>query len=108
MTDFFISYNKADREWAAWIAWHLEEAGYTTIIQAWDFRPGSNFVLEMQRAATEADRVVAVLSPNYLNSRFTQPEWAAAFAQDPTGVKCSGLPVSAEESKLQGLHPQIG
>ena len=23
--DFFISYNKADREWAEWIAWQLEE-----------------------------------------------------------------------------------
>lgn len=107
MTDFFISYNKADREWAAWIAWHLEEAGYTTIIQAWDFRPGSNFVLEMQRAATEADRVVAVLSPNYLNSRFTQPEWAAAFAQDPTGDEGRLLPVRVEECQLPGLLPQI-
>ncbi len=30
--DFFISYNKADREWAEWIAWQLEEEGYTTVI----------------------------------------------------------------------------
>jgi hypothetical protein len=28
--DFFISYNKADRRWAEWIAWQLEETGYTT------------------------------------------------------------------------------
>jgi TIR domain len=33
-THFFISYNKTDRAWAEWIAWQLEEAGYTTIIQA--------------------------------------------------------------------------
>ena len=36
--DFFISYNKADKEWAKWIAGTLEENVYTTIIQAWDFR----------------------------------------------------------------------
>jgi hypothetical protein len=24
MKDFFISYNKADRAWAEWIAWHLD------------------------------------------------------------------------------------
>lgn len=42
MKDFFISYNSADRTWAEWIAWQLEEAGYTTVLQAWDFRPGSN------------------------------------------------------------------
>ncbi len=42
--DFFISYNQADRRWAEWIAWYLEEEGYTTVIQAWDFQPGSNSV----------------------------------------------------------------
>jgi hypothetical protein len=62
LKDFFISYNKADRAWAEWIAWQLEEAGYSTEIQAWDFRPGSNFVLEMHRASQEAERTVAVLS----------------------------------------------
>jgi len=35
---FFISYNKADKTWAEWIAWILEEAGHNTVIQAWDFR----------------------------------------------------------------------
>jgi hypothetical protein len=47
---FFISYNKADRTWAEWIAWQLKEARYSVHLQAWDFRPGSNFVLKMQRA----------------------------------------------------------
>jgi len=39
MVDFFISYNKADKAWAEWIAWELEENGCTTVMQAWDFRP---------------------------------------------------------------------
>ena len=73
--DFFISYTSADKDWAEWIAWQLEAAGYTTIIQAWDFGPGENFVLAMQKAATEADRTIAVLSPDYLQSQFTAPEW---------------------------------
>ena len=60
MQDFFISYNSADRLWAEWIAWHLEEAHYTTVLQAWDFQPGTNFVLEMQWATTEAHYCRAV------------------------------------------------
>ena len=32
--DFFISYTTADKAWAEWIAWHLEEAGYSTVVQA--------------------------------------------------------------------------
>ena len=30
--DFLISYNKADRAWAEWIAWQLEDAGYSTVL----------------------------------------------------------------------------
>ena len=107
MKDFFVSYNKADVAWAEWIAWELEEAGYTAILQAWDFRPGSNFVLEMQRAAVEADRTIAVLSPDYLTALFAQPEWAAAFAQDPTGEKGTLVPVRVRECDVKGLLPQI-
>jgi hypothetical protein len=107
MKDFFISYNKADRAWAEWIAWQIEEAGYSVIVQAWDFRPGGNFVLDMQHAMAESERTIAVLSPDYLASRFTAPEWAAAFAQDPTGKKGLLLPVRVRDCELQGLLPQI-
>jgi hypothetical protein len=71
MTDFFVSYSKTDKAWAEWIAWTLEAAGYSTVLLAWDFLAGSNFVLEMQRAATEANRTIAVLSQKYLDSSFT-------------------------------------
>ena len=40
--NFFISYNKADKTWAEWVAWQLEANGYTTVIQAWDFKAGNN------------------------------------------------------------------
>lgn len=107
MKDFFISYNKADRTWAEWIAWQLEKAGYTTVIQAWDFRPGSNFVWNMQQATAETQRTIAVLSPDYLNALYTQPEWAAAFAQDPTGKHGTLLPIRVRECELKGLLSQI-
>lgn len=105
--DFFISYNKADISWAEWMAWELEETGYQVVIQAWDFRPGFNFVIQMQRASAQAERVIAVLSPNYLNAEFTQPEWATAFARDPGGQKGLLLPVRVSECDLEGLLPQI-
>ena len=59
--DFFVYYNRADRGWAEWIAWQLEDAGYTTVLQAWDFVPGANFVVEMDRAAQRSKRTIAVL-----------------------------------------------
>jgi tetratricopeptide (TPR) repeat protein len=105
--DFFISYNKADRQWAEWIGWILEEAGYSVVIQAWDFRPGGNFVLKMQNAAAGAQKTIAVLSEDYLSSTFTQPEWAAAFAQDPTGEKGILIPIRVRRCNLEGLLSPI-
>src|SRR5260221_6440933 len=91
--DFFISYNKADRSWAEWIAWQLEEAGYAVLVQAWDFLAGSNFVLEMHKASIETERTISILSPEYLSALYTQPEWAAAFVQDPTSEQGKLMPV---------------
>ena len=107
MTDFFVSYTYKDRQWAEWIAFVLEEAGFTTRIQAWDFRPGSNFVLEMQDAAEKAERTVLVLSPDYLNSKMAAPEWAAAFAKDPQGQDRRIVPVMVRACQPTGLLPTI-
>jgi predicted component of type VI protein secretion system len=103
MKDFFISYNWADKQWAEWIAWTLEEAGYSVVIQAWDFRPGGNFVLDMQRAAAETQKTIAVLSESYLDSAFTQPEWAAAFANDPQSLERKLIPIRVENCKPTGM-----
>ena len=105
--DFFISYNRHDKDWAEWIAWQLENAGYTTFLQSWDFRPGGNFVADMQEAATNSERTIAVLSQTYLDSQFTLPEWNAAFALDPTGKKGLLLPVKVRECDPTGLLSQI-
>jgi len=107
MPDFFVSYNKTDTQSAEWIAWQLESAGYSVVIQAWDFRPGSNFILEMNRAAQEAHTTIAVLSPDYVSALYTQPEWAAAFARDPLGRNRTLVGVLVREAELQGLLNQI-
>jgi tetratricopeptide (TPR) repeat protein len=78
--DFFISRSGEDARWAQWIAWQLEAAGYSTIVQDWDFRPGSNFVSGMRRALDAADTTIAVYSPAYFLSPFTEDEWTAAIA----------------------------
>lgn len=101
--DFFISYNRADEQWAEWIAWTLEEAEYSVILQAWDFRPGGNFVLDMQKAAANSLKTIAVLSEAYLKSSYTQPEWAAAFADDPQSLERKLIPVRVKPCKPEGM-----
>lgn len=84
--EFFVSYNDVDREWAEWVAWKLEGAGFKVIIQAWDLRPGSSFIVEMDSAIRRSDKIIALLSESYLRSEFSKAEWAAAIARDPRGV----------------------
>lgn len=105
--DFFVSYNSRDEGWAKWIGWILEQAGYTTIIQAWDFGSGGNFMLDMQRATLDCERTLGVLSPNALSAPFVQQEWAAALADDPTGQKRKLVPVRVSACKPEGLYRAI-
>lgn len=105
--DFFISYTKADQSWAEWIADQLESAGYSTVIQAWDFRPGSNFVMQMADASQKARATLVVLSTNYFSSQFAMAEWAAAFRTDPSGSRRSVIPVRVDLCDVEGLFGPI-
>ena len=105
--DFFVSYTSADRPWAEWIAWELEQAGHSVIVQAWDMQPGSNFVLQMDEATRRAERTIAVLSPAFVASPCCRAEWAAAFARDPTGADRRLVPVRVREFAPDGLLGQV-
>lgn len=105
--DFFVSYTKKNEDWAEWIAWQLEEMGYSVIIQAWDFKAGCNFVEEMQKASTIAERTIAILSTEYMKSGFANAEWQAAFASDPSGRLRKLITVRIEDFKPKGLLGQI-
>ena len=102
--DFFISYTASDGKWAEWIAWVLEENKFSVKFQAWDFRPGSNFVLEMNKAAADSSHTIAVISPKYLKkSKFGKAEWTAAFANDPEGTERRLIPVRVCDFEVDGL-----
>ena len=101
--DVFVSYTSADRPWAEWIVAELELAGYSTVFQARDMPPGSNFVLEMDDAAAGSARTVAVLSPASLASAACRAEWAAALREDFDGKQRKLVPVRVRECDPGGL-----
>jgi len=106
MRDLFISYTGSDRPHAEWIAWVLEEAGYTTLIQAWDMR--GNFVLAMDEAMRNTQRTVAVLSDAYQRSDYAAVEWAAAVRRDPRGQQDLLVVFRVEDCQPVGWLAQIG
>jgi tetratricopeptide (TPR) repeat protein len=105
--DFFISYTRSDERWAVWIAGELEDVGISVTVQAWDFRPGMNFVAEMQRAAATCKRTLVVLSPAYMESRFCTDEWTAAFVTAAAGKDAKLVPVRVKRFQPPGLWAPI-
>ncbi|MEV7887354.1 FxSxx-COOH system tetratricopeptide repeat protein [Streptomyces sp. NPDC002817] len=78
----FISYAGPDKEWAEWVAWHLQENGYQVELDRWHWRTGDDFVTKMSRALDQASAVVAVFSPRYFEAgRYTEEEWTSAIAR---------------------------
>lgn len=106
-TDIFVSYSPADERWASWLAWELEAAGFRTMLQAWDFVPGTNFIDFMDRGVSEAALVLAVLSNNYLRSRYGRMEWQAALRADPDNPVSKLVTVRLEDCQVDGLLSTI-
>jgi len=79
--DFFISYNKANSEWAWWVAAHLQQAGYTVLLPPVDFRDGFIFKKEMEKALTKADQMIAILSSQYLKALRSRKGGLSYFKQ---------------------------
>jgi tetratricopeptide (TPR) repeat protein len=101
--DLFVSYTAADRAWAEWVAWELEEAGYSTLLQDWDMPPGTAFVHAMDQAIQHTRHILLVLSPAYLGSKMTEAEWRPGFVADPSGNQRRLLPVRIERCEPKGL-----
>ncbi|NMA18739.1 MAG: tetratricopeptide repeat protein [Clostridiaceae bacterium] len=105
--DFFISYTGKDKKWATWIAGVLEANGYTTCIQAWDFKAGGNFVWYMDKGLIDCERFIAVLSAEYMQHVYCQAEWTAALAKDPIGEKGLFIPIRIDDYEPEGLLKPI-
>jgi len=76
--DFFISHNHSDNQWAAWVAYKLEEAGFKVIIDTWDFQASRSFITQMDEALLSGAHLLAVLSPEYMQSDYCRDEWQVA------------------------------
>ncbi|MGI3226559.1 toll/interleukin-1 receptor domain-containing protein [Streptomyces sp. GTA36] len=101
--DFFVSYTSADGDWANWIAWELEAAGFSVLVQEWDFVAGSNWQFAMDRGVTECARTVAVLTPAYVGSVYGRLEAHVAQGLDPLGVARRLIPVRVTPFAPGGL-----
>ncbi|MDE6016578.1 MAG: toll/interleukin-1 receptor domain-containing protein, partial [Acetatifactor sp.] len=107
MKDFFVSYTGTDLNFATWVAETLESSNYTVTIQAWDFRPGDNFVSKINEALLECKRLIVILSQNYLKSKWCEAEWTSKLAEQIESNERRIIPIRVEPVDLKGLLSPI-
>ncbi len=90
---FFISFNAADRDKAHWIAWTLMAAGHELAVHDWEIPARGNAPLWMDQKLAWADRLIAVISPDYLPARYAPMEWAAQIWEDADSARGAVIPV---------------
>jgi tetratricopeptide (TPR) repeat protein len=104
--DFFISRTGEDREWAKWIAGTLENEGYSTIVQDWDFLSGNNFVEKMDWALKNSKKTIVVWSEAFEEKEACKAEWSATLAKafdDAKNFRGNLLIARIENHKPTGL-----
>jgi WD40 repeat protein len=96
--DVFISYAPTDERWAVWVAWSLEAAGFTTMVQAWDFLPGANYLDFIDRGIREATIILPILSRSYGATQQSRLERMATEHAVTGSSFPRAVPVVVEES----------
>ncbi len=105
--DYFVSYNKNNKDWAKWIAGTLEENGYTVYLQAWDIVPGDDFISQMNVFLQCSKNCIAVLSRSYWKSEYCKKEFQTAFNAHLNEKIAKLIPVRVEDVSPSVLYNTI-
>ncbi len=97
--DFFISRAPVDREWAIWVGWHLEEAGYRVLLEDWYLVPGMNRQAFFENGIVGSARTIAIVSSAYLRSGQGGTDWRAAWGADLAGTDRKLIPIRVADCR---------
>lgn len=96
--DVFISYSKADLEFARKLArkierQHIKGEFIKVFFAEWDIQPGENILLKIEDAETSSRFIALVMSPEWLKSNWTTLERVIPVYDDPSGLKGRIIPI---------------
>jgi hypothetical protein len=79
--DVFLSYSSADRDWVRTVYEFLIDKGYRVCFDEVDFPPGCYIPTAIADAVSGSEKVIAIVSPNYVNSGWTELEYVLSITQ---------------------------
>jgi cellulose biosynthesis protein BcsQ/tetratricopeptide (TPR) repeat protein len=85
VTDVLISYASIDRTWAEWVGSELGRVGLRVVLQQVDFSIDPTEALAPHEQATAVNRVLVVLSQDYVKAPNAAEFWRLIAARDPAG-----------------------
>jgi hypothetical protein len=95
--DVFISYSHRDSEWVRdWLLPRLEAAGLRVCVDFRDFELGVPSLINMERAAERSRKTLLVLTPDWIESEWTNFEALLVQTEDPIGLRQRTLPLMRE------------
>ncbi|WP_299861223.1 toll/interleukin-1 receptor domain-containing protein [uncultured Hoeflea sp.] len=109
MATYFISYNSADAEIAEKVATALEDVGQRVRYAGWEVVIGTNIAIWMNEALEDCDRLVAIVSPDYLKpgAKYSAAERVAVLWTDIDGRKAAVIPLVVRPAEMPKLFGAI-
>ncbi len=99
--DVFISYSSIDREWVSeYLLPKLESVGLKVFIDYRDAEIGVPSLINMERAVDNSRHTLTVLTPAWLESKWTTFENLLVSTTDPTGRQRKLIPLLLVPCKL--------
>lgn len=107
LTQVFFCYASTDRAIVERISRSLQREGYTLWSQTTDVKEGTNLETAIFQGIEGADRILCLLSPDFINSETCQRYIAHAFAHNkpviPLRLRISGLMSFSSTKRKRGL-----
>ncbi len=99
--DVFISYSSKDKDWVRReLLPRLEQTGLKACIDYRDFEMGALSIDECQRGVLESRKTLVVLTPDYLESGWTEIENAMLQTLDPANRERRFLPLMRRKCEV--------
>ena len=96
----FISYSQEDKMFVLRLSNALMEAGIETWVDEFELRVGDNLIEKINQGIQKCDFIIAVLSPNFINSQWTRLELNAFVAREVSENVSTIIPVLIEDCNI--------
>jgi hypothetical protein len=96
--DLFVSFSKADTEFAERLVKRVESEPYNNRLfrcfyAPWDIQPGENILLRIEEAEPKSRFIGIIMSPDWARSNWTTLERSIPVYDDPAGLKARIIPI---------------